>query len=64
MRTEIKKAKYDGKWVWEWWIKTGRKILAGGICFSKADAKNDAAIWLRDATATRPNKKLCEGSVQ
>lgn len=60
MKTELKKKTYDGQKVWEWWVKDGRKILAGGICFTKADAKNDAAIWLRDATATRPNAEVSD----
>jgi hypothetical protein len=54
MKTELKKKKIDGQTVWEWWIKDGRKILAGGMCATKSDAKNDAAIW-RDAHAMQPN---------
>ena len=40
--------KYEGKKVWEWWVQDGQKTVAGGICATKADAKNDASIWVRD----------------
>jgi hypothetical protein len=55
MKTELKQIKIEGRKVWQWRILAGRKILAGGMCATKADAKNDSAIWLRDAHAMQPN---------
>lgn len=43
MKTIITKEKKP----WLWQIKQGRKIIAGGYCRTKKDAKADAATWLR-----------------
>lgn len=53
MKLELKKKKIEGQTVWEWWVKEGRKIIAGGMCSTKADAANDAKIWMDDETTRR-----------
>ena len=47
MKIELKKIQVEGRKVWQWWVKRGRKILAGGMCATKKDAANDAGVWMR-----------------
>ena len=47
MKIELKKIQVGGRKVWQWWVKRGRKILAGGMCATKKDAANDAGVWMR-----------------
>lgn len=42
----IKPVRVEGRRVWEWKIKQGDKLISGGLCATKADAKNDAGIML------------------
>lgn len=47
MKIELKKIQVEGRKVWQWWVKRGRTILAGGMCATKKDAANDAGVWMR-----------------
>lgn len=44
MKTEIKKITIEGRKVWQWRNKEGRRIVSGGYCLTKRDAVNDARI--------------------
>jgi hypothetical protein len=57
MKTVIKRIQVEGKKVWQWHILKGRKVEYGGMCSTRKDAENDAAIVLRDALTKRPNDK-------
>ena len=44
MKTDIKKITIEGRKVWQWTNKEGRKIISRGYCRTKRDAVNDALI--------------------
>lgn len=46
MKIELNPTTIEGRRVWEWWVKQGRRVLAGGMCATKADAAHDAGVWL------------------
>lgn len=56
MKTELKKIQVENRKVWQWRVKQGREILAGGWCATKKDAANDAAVWLRAYQTINPLK--------
>lgn len=39
--------------VWNWEVAENGEVIAGGICKTKADAANDAAIWIETTEARR-----------
>lgn len=43
-RIECRCAIVDGRRVWQWFVKCGRKVLAGGMAATRRDAINDARI--------------------
>lgn len=47
MKIKFKRVQVEGRKVWQWWIKQGNNILAGGMCATKADAINDAGAWIK-----------------
>jgi len=44
MKTDIKKITIEGRKVWQWTNKEGRRIISRGYCRTKRDAVNDALI--------------------
>lgn len=44
MKTDIKKITIEGRKVWQWTNKEGRRIISRGYCCTKRDAVNDARI--------------------
>jgi hypothetical protein len=44
MKTDIKKIRLEGRKVWQWTNKEGRRIVSRGYCRTKRDAVNDALI--------------------
>lgn len=53
-RIEYKRVQVEGRKVWEWWIKQGRKILFGGMCATKKDAENDVRVMMENEKLTNP----------
>jgi hypothetical protein len=44
MKTDIKKIRLEGRKVWQWTNKEGRRIVSRGYCRTKRDAVNDALM--------------------
>ena len=44
MKTDTKKITIEGRKVWQWTNKEGRRIISRGYCRTKRDAVNDALI--------------------
>lgn len=64
MKLELKKIQVEGRKAWQWWVKRGCKILAGGVCATMKDAANDARAWMRHSEKVSDerhhNARYCE----
>lgn len=53
MKTIIQKTTIEGRKVWKWSVKSGAKVLGGGLCASRTDAKNDAHIFASEPASRK-----------